>query len=242
MEIPTKEPKYSEITHTKPVVPKSNYSSEEKIGFDLSKDTKENEIVIRTGNKHPSSIINEQSKEFTDFMTFEDPNESDIFELSEADKTVKPRSKSRSSSRKRHRRNHSRNSSLKVGKENSNPNISTKTRSRVEEFESLKKKRLPRNLKSRSNSKSTRNSRNGSKKKSKKTSSRVQKGSNLRTNMSSKLKDVKVKKSDPTKRKTVVKDSRLKQKMKSNKEKNSNVKLAKLEKMYQELSELESKV
>ena len=48
--------------------------------------------------KLTEAIVNERSKEFTDFMTFEDQNSSDIFELSDNDKTLN-KSKSKSNNK-----------------------------------------------------------------------------------------------------------------------------------------------
>lgn len=62
-----------------------------------------------------------------------------------------------------------------------------------------------------------------------------------KANLVGQFKDTRIKKYE--KKRTVVKDTRLKQKIKSTKTKGAggNIKLAKLEKMYQELSEMEAK-
>lgn len=80
-------------------------------------------------------------------------------------------------------------------KENNNPNL-VKARNRVQEFESLRKQgshKVPRNLKSQSGSKSSKKSRNSSKKKIVKMSSKKSKNSSLHSNLTSKVKDVKAK-------------------------------------------------
>ena len=222
-------------------VSKAQYNTRQ---IDSSKDTKDNEVDQKTLKRFPEIAVAEPSKEFTDFMTFDEHTSSDIFELSDNDTTRNNRSKSGKGRHKRSNSRNQKNSSTESG-ENKHPNMLPQARSRVEEFESFRKKKVemvPRNLKSSSRSRSTKGSRNGSRKKVAKASSRASKGSSLRTNLNPKLKDTKVKKADSNKKRTVVKDTRLRQKMKANKEReNSSIKLAKLEKMYQELSELESK-
>lgn len=221
-------------------IPKTTESANERAYMNMSKETRDEIDHAKTLKR---SDRPENSKEFTDFMTFEENNSSELFELSENEASMidKPRSKNRKHKRSSSRSSKNRNASKT---ENIHPNLTMQKRSRVEEFESLKKKgreRVPRNLKSRSRSRSTKGSRQGSrqgsKRKSAKKSSRAAKASSIKANLSNKLKDTRIKKVE-SKKKTLVKDSRLKQKPKN---KDSNIKLAKLEKMYQELSELESK-
>ena len=145
-------------------MPKSEFSTAEKPLFDSFKDTKDIELNQQTLKR--SDIPENKSKEFTDFMTFEDQNSSDIFELSEND-TSHNMSRTRKNKHKRSSSRLSKGSSHK-GKEN--VNTVNQKRSRVQEFESLRKKGsdwLPKTIKSRSNSKSTKGSRHGSKKKNK---------------------------------------------------------------------------
>jgi hypothetical protein len=154
--------KTSEVVTTF-AVPKSERSTAEKAPVDTSKDTREEQNSI-TLKRFQEPIQN--SKEFTDFMTFEDHNSSDIFELSECDTSKNYLSKSRKSKK----RGSSRKSLRKESVENGHPNVIGEKRSRIHEFESLRKKGndwLPKNFRSRSNSKSTKGSRRGSKKKQK---------------------------------------------------------------------------
>ncbi|CAI2360109.1 unnamed protein product [Moneuplotes crassus] len=203
-----------------------SYVKEDK-NVDSSKDTKENEE--RKTLKRPFDPVVNDSKPFTEFMTFEENNSSELFDLSENESVTKNRldSKMKNSSRSSSRISRKETPS----KENVNPNQIPQKRSRIAEFESLRKKKKSskglKNKRSRS-SRNSKNSRRSSKrklssKKKLKSSSKKLKNSSVKNNLKHRFKDSKIKKKTKPQAK------------------GSNIKLAKLEKMYQELSELESK-
>ena len=84
----TKKYKHNSIVPNSESIKSEVFEKQEKELADTYKDNK----------KLVGATANENSKEFTDFMTFEDQNSSDIFELSENDKTI-DRNKSRSKNR-----------------------------------------------------------------------------------------------------------------------------------------------
>lgn len=193
-------------------VPKYSHSNTiDKIHIDTSKDTQDyefNEKTIKRFQEPKGST----SKEFTEYMTFDDNNSSGLFDLSD-NETSKLKDKSVSKSRQI-KRSSSRLSNKSVTKdrnqtnENSHPNQPKAKRSRIEEFESLRKKGKSRKLKSTSRSQSTKKSK---------------RGSNKKDLSKYKFKDTRIRKVEPTKTKP---------KSKAVMDKNSSIKLAKLDKIY----------
>lgn len=193
-------------------VPKYTHSNTfEKVNIDTSKDTQDYEFNEKTIKRFPEPK-GSTSKEFTEYMTFDDNNSSGLFDLSD-NETSKLKDKSVSKSRQM-KRSSSRQSNKSMTKdksqsnENSHPNQSKPKRSRIEEFESLRKKGKSRKLKSTSRSQSTKKSK---------------RGSNKKDLSKYKFKDTRIRKVEPTKNKT---------KSKAVMDKNSSIKLAKLDKIY----------
>ena len=116
------------------------------------------------------------SKEHSEFPTFENERESDIFELSSNENGGFSFERSKSHKKRESRKCKNLNNNILIAKENQNPNedVVKPQRSRVQEFESLRRKgkeNLPKNLKSRSGSRSKRSLVNSTAKKSAKKSS-----------------------------------------------------------------------
>ena len=158
---------------------------------------------------------------------------SSLFDLSDNENSNR-KSRSRSSKKLSSRRK-------SKSKENMNPNTSNKKRSRVQEFESLRRKgkdQIPINLKSRSNSKK-RPSLNSTAKKRPPHSTKHKPSPKYHSTFKSK--ETRIKNISHKKHRNVVPKFERTSTVKKQKDKTASIKLAKLEKMYQELSELDSK-